>query len=66
MVDKYYTSEEIHELITKYNTKIIKLINDNKSEGNGLAIYEEYSKLPTDLTENSIAYCKNDKNNSDE
>ena len=28
--------------------------------GNGVAIYDDYSKLPTDLTEKTIAYCEND------
>ena len=27
---------------------------------NGVAIYDDYSKLPTDLTEKTIAYCEND------
>ena len=43
-----------------YDGKIKEYISNNIGTGNGVAIYDDYSKLPTDLTEDTIAYCKND------
>ena len=56
MSNKYIKLENL----AYYNGKIKEYINNNIGTGNGVAIYEDYSKLPTDLTEDTIAYCKND------
>ena len=53
---------ELENLIY-YDKKIKEYIQDNNSgtiEGSGIKIYDDYSKLPTDLTEKTIAYCEND------
>ena len=48
------------DLLTYYDSKIKEYISNNTGTGNGVAIYDDYSKLPNDLTEDTIAYCKND------
>ena len=48
------------DLLTYYDSKIKEYIDEKTTSGNGVAIYDDYSKLPTDLTEKTIAYCEND------
>ena len=59
MSNKFYTVEKIHELLTKYDASIISYIS-TLSNGKGFSIYNNYSELPNNLTEDTIAYCKND------
>ena len=56
MSNKYIKLENL----AHYDSKIKEYISNNIGVGNGVAIYEDYSKLPTDLTEKTIAYCEND------
>ena len=50
------------EQLIYYDEKIKEYIDNNVPSGDdsGIEIYDDYSKLPTDLTEDTIAYCKND------
>ena len=48
------------DLLAFYDGKIKEYIDGKTTSGNGVAIYDNYSKLPTDLTEDTIAYCEND------
>ena len=49
------------EQLTYYDEKIKKYIEDNVFSGDGgVEIYDDYSQLPIDLTEKTIAYCEND------
>lgn len=59
MSNKFYTVEKIHELLTKYDASIVSYIS-SLSNGKGLSIYNNYSELPNNLTEDTVAYCKND------
>ena len=59
MSNKFYTVEKIHELLTKYDASIISYIS-TLSNGKGFSIYNNYSELPNNLTEDTVAYCKYD------
>ena len=48
------------ENLAYYDGKIKEYINNNIGTGNGIEIYDDYSQLPTDLTEKTIAYCEED------
>ena len=48
------------ENLVFYDGKIKEYISNNIGNANGVAIYDNYSKLPNDLLEDTIAYCKND------
>ena len=56
MSDKFIKLENL----AYYDGKIKEYISNNIGGNNGVAIYDDYSKLPTDLTEKTIAYCEND------
>ena len=56
MSDKFIKLENL----AYYDGKIKEYISNNIDTGNGVAIYDDYSHLPTDLTEKTIAYCEND------
>ena len=59
MSNKFYTVEKIHELLTKYDASIISYIS-TLSNSKGISIYNNYSELPNNLTEDTVAYCEND------
>ena len=46
------------EQLIYYDEKIKEYIDNNVPSGDdsGIEIYDDYSKLPTDLTEDTIAY----------
>ena len=56
MSNKYIKLENL----AYYDSNIKKYISNNIGAGNGVVIYDDYSQLPTGLTEDTIAYCKND------
>ena len=56
MSNKYIKLENL----AYYDSNIKKYISNNIGTGNGVVIYDDYSQLPTGLTEDTIAYCKND------
>ena len=51
MSNKYIKLENL----VFYDSKIKEYINNNIGAGNGVVIYDDYSKLPIDLTEKTIA-----------
>ena len=48
------------ENLAYYDGKIKEYISNNIGTGNGVVIYDDYYKLPTDLTEDTIAYWEED------
>ena len=52
------------ENLVFYDGKIKEYISNNIGNGNGVVIYDNYSNLPNDLLEDTIAYCKNDYTDS--
>ena len=48
------------DLLTFYDGKIKEYIDGKTTNGKGIEIYDNYSNLPNDLLEDTIAYCKND------
>ena len=56
MSNKYIKLENL----AYYDGKIKEYISNNIGTGNGIEIYDDYSKLPLDITEKTIAYCEND------
>ena len=50
------------EQLIYYDEKIKEYIDNNVPSGDdsGIEIYDDYSKLPSNLTEKTIAYCEND------
>ena len=56
MSNKYIKLENL----IYYDSKIKEYISNNIGTSNGVVIYDDYSKLPNDLTEDTIAYCEGD------
>ena len=56
MSDKYIKLENL----AYYDGKIKEYISNNIGTGKGIEIYDDYSKLPLDITEKTIAYCESD------
>ena len=52
MSDKFIKLENL----AYYDGKIKEYISNNIGTGNGVVIYDDYSKLPSNLTEKTIAY----------
>ena len=48
------------ENLAFYDGKIKEYIDGKTTGGKVIEIYDDYSKLPTDVTADTIAYCKND------
>ena len=48
------------DLLAFYDGKIKEYIDEKTTSDKGIEIYDNYSNLPNDLLEDTIAYCKND------